>query len=134
MTNYEHYKSEIDKIVRMGRCVAVEEKTSRITSCNQISCSQCRFYSCGCDCDTAALAWADYESIEPKVDWYKVDVDTPLLVSHDGLIWMKQHFAKYENGFVCAWEGGKTSYTTSTTWYWEYAKLAEVECLVGEQE
>lgn len=67
MTNYEHYKSEIDKIVRIGRCVAVEEKTRRITSCNQISCSQCRFDSCGCDCDIAALAWADAEYKEPVV-------------------------------------------------------------------
>lgn len=31
MTNYEHYKSEIDKITRMGRMVAVEEKTGKIT-------------------------------------------------------------------------------------------------------
>lgn len=41
MTNYEHYKSEIDKITRMGRMVAVEEKTGKITSCNQITCLQC---------------------------------------------------------------------------------------------
>lgn len=77
MTNYEHYKSEIDKISRMGRMVAVEEKTGKITSCNQITCLQCRFDSCSCDCDTAALAWADAEYIESEVDWSKVAVDTP---------------------------------------------------------
>lgn len=97
MTNYEHYKKQIEKIVRMGRCVAVEEKTGKVTSCNQITCLQCRFDSCSCDCDTAALAWADDEYIELKVDWYKVAVDTPILVRNstdEG--WSKRHFAKYE--------------------------------------
>ena len=46
MTNYEHYKNEIDKIIRMGRMVAVEENTGKVTSCNQITCLQCRFDSC----------------------------------------------------------------------------------------
>lgn len=133
MTNYENYKSEIEPIARMGRKVAIERDTNKIRACDSLTCDKCLFVHSNI-CDMKALEWADDEYIEPKVDWYKVAVDTPLLVSHDGLIWMKQHFAKYENGFVCAWEGGKTSYTTSTTWYWEYAKLAEVECLVGEQE
>ena len=87
MTNYEHYKSEIEKIVRMGRCVAVEENTGKVTSCKQISCSQCRFDSCVCDCDAAALAWADAEYIEPEVDWTKVAVDTPIMVSSDNMQW-----------------------------------------------
>lgn len=132
MTNYEHYKSEIEKIVRMGRCVAVEEKTGEITSCNQISCSQCRFDSCVCDCDAAALAWADAEYIEPEeVDWSEVAVDTPILVkklrSHD---WSRRYFSHYDNknGLVCAFNGGKTSWTGQGDWKgWNYAKLAEVK-------
>lgn len=127
MTNYEHYKSEIEKIVRMGRCVAVEENTGKVTSCKQISCSQCRFDSCVCDCDAAALAWADAEYIEPEVDWSKVAVDTPILVSNDNVHWYRKHFAKYKNGEIYAWNSGQTSYTTDTAWHWEYAKLAEVD-------
>ena len=140
MTNYEHYKEQIDKIVRMGRMVAVEEKTGKVTSCNQISCSQCKFYSCGCDCDcdcdcdTAALAWADAEYIEPKVDWYKVAVDTPILVSLDGVEWEKRHFAEYINGHVRAWKDGRTSWVTKSVSDWTYARLAKEECLAGEQE
>ena len=128
MTNYEHYKSEIDKITRMGRCVAVDEKTRRITSCNQISCSQCRFDSCGCDCDTAALAWADAEYIESEVDWSKVAVDTPILVrdSTDS-DWSKRYFAKYQNGIVYAFYDGRTSWNSEEKLiFWPYAKLAEV--------
>lgn len=130
MTNYEHYKSEIDKITRMGRMVAVEEKTGKITSCNQISCSQCRFDSCVCDCDAAALAWADAEYIEPEVDWTKVAVDTPIMVSSDNMQWHRRHFAKYKDGGVYAWNDGFTSFTSknnnAVTW-WAYAKLAEAE-------
>lgn len=125
MTNYEHYKSEIEKIVRMGRMVAVEEKTGKVTSCNQITCLQCRFDSCGCDCDTAALAWADAEYIEQEVDWSKVAVDTPILVSLDGVEWEKRHFAEYINGHVRAWKDGRTSWVTKNVSDWTYVKLAE---------
>ena len=127
MTNYEHYKSEIEKIVRMGRCVEVEENTGKVTSCKQISCSQCRFDSCVCDCDAAALAWADAEYIEPNVNWYKVAIDTPIMVSSNNIDWYCRHFAKYENGLFYVWDDGRTSYTTNTKSMWKYAKLAEIE-------
>lgn len=128
MTNYEHYKSEIDKITRMGRMVAVEEKTGKITSCNQITCLQCMFDSCSAgNCDAAALAWADAEYIEQEVDWSKVAVDTPILVSIDNVQWYCRHFAKYENGLFYVWDDGRTSYTTNTKSTWKYAKLAEIE-------
>lgn len=130
MTNYEHYKKQIEKFTRMGQKVAVKKDTNEIIPCSDIGCGGCLFGAYD-SCTEKSMSWADAEYIEPevdwlKVDWYKVDADTPILVSHDGLIWTKQHFAKYENDFVCAWEGGKTSYTTDTTWYWEYAKLADV--------
>lgn len=136
MTNYEYYRQTIDKITRMGRMVAVEEKTGKVTSCNQITCLQCRFDSCSAgNCDAAALAWADDEHIEPEVDWTKVAVDTPILVK-DSMEsdWLKRYFAKYESNLVYAWADRKTSHTTDSTAYWYCAKLAEVECLAGEQE
>lgn len=127
MTNYEHYKEQIDKIVRMGRMVAVEEKTGKVTSCNQITCLQCRFDSCSAgNCDAAALAWADAEYIEPEVDWTKVPVDTPILVKDSmEAAWKKRYFAKYIDGVVYAWGDGKASYTTDSMTYWDWAKLAE---------
>ena len=131
MTNYEHYKEQIDKIVRMGRMVAVEEKTGKVTSCNQITCLQCRFDSCSAgNCDAAALAWADAEYIEPEeseIDWSKVAVDTPILVSLDGVEWEKRHFAEYINGHVRAWKDGRTSWVTKSVSDWTYARLAKEE-------
>lgn len=47
------------------------------------------------------------------VDWYKIPVDTPILV-RDGNDekWEKGHFAKYENNRVYVWMEGRTSFTS----------------------
>nr|DAR21851.1 MAG TPA: hypothetical protein [Caudoviricetes sp.] len=124
MTNYEHYKKQIEKFTRMGQKVAVKKDTNEIIPCSDIGCGGCLFG--GYDsCTKKSMAWADAEYIEPEVDWTKVPVDTPILVRN--LItydWIERHFAKYEYNFVYAWCDGKTSYTTDSTNYWNYAKLA----------
>ena len=69
------------------------------------------------------------EKKEEVVDWSNVAVDTPILVSNNGKYWYRRYFAKYENGMVYAFNGGKTSW--SNRWdepsEWKYAKLAESE-------
>lgn len=44
--------------------------------------------------------------------------------------WVTAHFAKYEEGKVCSWFGGRTSFTSEAKddyYSWKYAKLAESE-------
>lgn len=64
------------------------------------------------------------------VDWSKVEVDTPVLVSFDGCNWFKKYFAKVQNDTVYTWDNGATSWSVSNKEYcvtsWRYAKLAEV--------
>lgn len=63
------------------------------------------------------------------VNWQKVAVDTPILVSNDNKEWIKRYFAKYEDGNVYGWLNGKTSWTAIcelSIGHWNYAKLAEV--------
>lgn len=64
------------------------------------------------------------------VDWSKVKVDTPILVSFDGCNWVKKYFAKVQNNTVYAFDNGATSWSVSNVEYcvtpWIYAKLAEV--------
>lgn len=134
MTNYERYKSEIEKFAKLNVRFALDKKTRNIICCAGVQCPQCEFYGdkkIGHICDDTKLKWADAEYVEPEekeVDWSKVPVNTLILVKDSVKgIWFKRYFAKYENGFVYAWEDGKTSYTTDMTWYWKYAKLAEVE-------
>lgn len=70
--------------------------------------------------------WLDEEYQEgQEVDWSKVDVDTPILVSTSGQDWSHRHFAEYCDGMVCAFDGGATSWTSNVITGWEYAKLAE---------
>ena len=74
------------------------------------------------------IAELDFEEV---VDWSKVAVDTKILVrasKHNE--WDKRHFAKFENGFIFAWDNGKTSFTSNTKVSyspWKYAKLYEEE-------
>lgn len=63
------------------------------------------------------------------VDWSKVAVDTPILVSNDNKEWIKRYFARYKDGNVYGWLNGKTSWTATgelSIGHWNYAKLAEV--------
>lgn len=63
------------------------------------------------------------------VDWSKVPVDTPVLVSSDNKEWIKRYFARYEDGNVYCWLSGKTSWTAIcelSIGHWGYTKLAEV--------
>lgn len=63
------------------------------------------------------------------VDWSKVPVDTPVLISNDKKMWFKRYFARYEDGKVYCWLNGKTSWTAEcefSTGHWNYTKLAEV--------
>lgn len=82
----------------------------------------------------SALTFDDYglsllkqiKTEEPEVDWSMVAVDTPILVSADGLDWRRRYFAKYEAGLVRAWDCGATSWSgdDNTAW-WKYAKLVK---------
>ena len=74
------------------------------------------------------LAEGEKECEEPKVDWDKVEVDTPILVrEYEDGEWIKRYFAKYKDGKVYAWNGGRTGQTESYMTPWKYAKLSEDE-------
>ena len=67
---------------------------------------------------------------EPEIDWYKVAVDTPILVrasEAEDAAWQRRYFAKYKNGIVYAWMYGYTSWSTpdGNVSAWNFAKLAE---------
>lgn len=65
---------------------------------------------------------------EEYLDWSKVSVDAKVLVSDNGKLWYKRHFAKYENGSVHVFPDGRSSFTTEESdiiYPWKYAKLYE---------
>ena len=83
-----------------------------------------------CTCFTDEWQCIDIAEYLGIVDWSKVAVDTPILVSFDGCNWVKKYFAKVQNNTVYAFDGGATSWSVSNVEYcvtpWIYAKLAEV--------
>lgn len=69
---------------------------------------------------------AEYLNI---VDWSKVAVDTPILVSLDGELWLCRYFADFKDGIVYTWSNGTTSWSVHKREFknaWSFAKLAEV--------
>ncbi len=122
MKNYEKYAEEIREYKGDSICTDFIEPyilKSINAKCINTSCPKCHLYR---------TIWLleDYE--EPKVDWSKVKVDTPILVrDYEGQEWARKYFAKYENETVYAWDSGRTSWTGDGVTEWKYAKLAESE-------
>ena len=121
MKNYEKYADEIKEYNGDSICTDFIEPyilKSINAKCINTSCPKCHLYR---------TIWLMEEYKEPEVDWSKVEVDTPILVSNseDG-DWYKRYFAKY-NGKVFARSDGRTSWNETDVRAWDYAKLAETE-------
>ena len=120
MKNYEKYEEKIREYKGETFCADfVRPYILKQDDCCGMDCGQCNMIS---------LIWLMKEYEEPEVDWSKVEVDTPILVSdNNGDKWLRRYFAKYDGKFVYAWNGGCTSWSEKCMTGWEYAKLAESE-------
>lgn len=130
MTNREKFAEQILDIACSGDAIAVNKVASEPIACHGTACEECLFSSNGDEfCRDRRKKWANSEYVEPSVDWSKVAVDTPILVSDSNdHRWLKRYFAKYENGSVFAWNGGRTSWSSDGhATVWELAKLPEKE-------
>ena len=120
MKNYEKYADELRKYEYENFCRDfIKPNILKSDTCGDMACDACRMLQ---------MVWLfeDYE--EPKTDWNKVAVDTPILVrDHESQEWSKRYFAKYENGAVFVWSGGRTSWNETNMLAFSYAKLAESE-------
>ena len=132
MTNKEKYKEEILDIAISDACIGIDNETGELVACSsRIGCAWCKFYDDPAPCAKLRKKWYNEEYVEPKVDWSKVPVDTPILVSKNGSTWFKRYFAGFDKGVVSAWNQGATSWSSDfdddNTTKWTYAKLAERE-------
>lgn len=128
MTNREKFAEQILDIACGGSKIAVDKATLEPTSCYKLACGDCLFSFSDANCTGAREKWANSEYVEPPIDWSKVAVDTPILVTYSGIhSWVKRHFAKYENGRVYAWNHGTTSWSGQMCTVCELAKLPEKE-------
>lgn len=129
MLNIEYYK---DKLVELGiidiQSLAIIQGQPHICKYDTM-CDKCLFNTNSFSCPNDALNWLFLEYEESEVDWSKVEVDTPILVSENAKGWNKRHFAGFKNGKVYAWHDGLTSWTAigGCERSWKYVKLAERE-------
>lgn len=130
MTNYEKYKDDIIKTLFIKGNIKIDKKTGELRACwSSDYCKKCQFDG---DCRSDTLRkWLDSEYVEPKkeeVDWSKVMIGTPVLVSDDNEIWWKRHFAYYRDKRIWVFNNGLTSWTVndlSEVNGWKYGKLLE---------
>ena len=126
MKIYEKYADEIREYKGDYFCNDfVKPNILKSDCCDGVNCSRCYMLQ-------TMWLMEDYEEPEkpeePKVDWSKVPVDTPILVSDVYKEkWYTRHFAKYEDGVVYTWKSGRTSRTEDCTIEWAFAKLIENE-------
>ena len=126
MKNYEKYEEKIREYEGETFCADfVQPYILKQDDCCGMDCDQCNMIQ---------LMWLLKEYEEPKVDWSKVKVDTPVLVRDgENNAWQRSYFAKYEDGFVYTWIAGATSWTAvgyekgGNMYRWNYAKLAGSE-------
>lgn len=132
MLNKEKYKEEIWKfILKHGRIPAVTKdgfKLCEVTSCYG---DKCRFnYGDYSRCNEGFLDWLNSEYVEAEIDWTKVPVDTPVIVSNDKERWYTRYFALFDNGKLKTWSCGATSWSVddkSELVSWNYKNLANEE-------
>lgn len=130
MLNKEKYANDLEEILVIGGVAAFDEKRNEVCTCQNISCSICKFYArIGEGCAEKRKDWLNSEYVDPEVDWLKVPVDTPVLVKdYEYAPWKRRYFSCIDDGKVCTWVNGATSWSADNKdefCEWIYAKLAD---------
>lgn len=82
MTNREKFAEQILDIACSNAVIAVDKTTLEPIACGKLECKDCLFnVSDAMSCGDKRIKWANSEYVEPPVDWSKVAVDTPILVT-----------------------------------------------------
>ena len=131
MTNYENQKERIDAILNSNNSIAIDIDTNEITTCRSLACSRCLFCGDYNECYKNTIKWLLAEYKEPEVDWSKVPIDTPVLVSEDGEHWYHRYFAGTNaDNKALVYANGMTRWAAKTAIsgpeQWLYIKLAEL--------
>ena len=131
MTNYKNQKERIDAILNSNNRIAIDIDTNEITTCRSLACSRCLFCGDYNECYKNTIKWLLAEYKEPEIDWSKVAVDTPVLVSNNKDFWYHRYFAGVDDeGKPLVFPDGRTSWSNarcSRMWIsYKYIELAEV--------
>lgn len=123
MTNREKFKDEPDEML-LAFLAVVEGKP---VHCEDMDCQECDFRGKCPVRENCVIDWLNAEYQEPPVDWSKVPIDTPVLVSGNGKTWYRRCFAGIRNGYREAYDVGATPWSVydNRTCAWPFMKIAE---------
>lgn len=124
MTNREAYKDTLDNLLA-GVVAVVYGKP---VLCDDANCSDCLFRE-RCrrkENRKKFIDWLNAEYQEPPVDWSKVPIDTPVLVSDTKEKWFRGHFAGTDReGRLQVYAHGGTLWSSEgKVSKWKYMRLA----------
>ncbi len=106
MTNREHYSEALEEI--LIRQLALYKGEPR--PCMDMACAECDCMHEDCDSDEHRERVQEWLLSEYKgVDWAKVCTNVPVLVSNDGVKWLRRYYAGLDA------EGEPTFYRTGAT-------------------
>ena len=109
MLNKEKYAKEILDIVCQDGTIPAVVNNIPIKCTDALDCYDCKFYY-NDDCINAFIKWVNSEYKEREIDWSKVPVDTPILITYSCYT-LKRHFAKYYNKTIYFYPDGTTSWS-----------------------
>lgn len=134
MTNYEKHKEKIDKVLHDDTyMIAIDTNEKEVVTCQELNCKNCLFshhYNKNTRCEVNRIKWLVAEYTEAEVDWNKIPVDTPVLISIDNKNWFNRYFAGVnEKGQPTVFYYGATQWSNGyeEPCHFKYIKLAEVE-------
>ena len=110
MLNKEKYAKEILDIVCQDGTIPAVVNNIPIKCTDALDCYDCKFYY-NDDCINAFIKWVNSEYKEREIDWSKVPVDTPILITYSCYTTLKRHFAKYDNKIIYVYPDGTTSWS-----------------------
>lgn len=122
MKNIEKYRNELlIAIEESSVCIFAKKRGIPVDNCIKHNCVLCK---------ETLVDWL-LEEYEPQIDWSKVPVDTPVVVSHIDEFNQLRHFARFNdeyNDCFVTFEKGRTSFTSNGHMeYWLRCKLAREE-------
>lgn len=123
MTNREKFRDELDNMLSVFLAVV----NGKPVPCEDTNCRECDFKGRCTVREGAVLDWLNAEYQAPPVDWSKVPIDTPVLVSGNGKTWYRRYFAGIRNGYREAYDVGATQWSVydNRTCAWPFMKIAE---------
>ena len=134
MTNYEKHKEKIDKVLHDDTyMIAIDTNEKEVVTCQELNCKNYLFshyYNKNTRCEVNRIKWLVAEYTEAEVDWNKIPVDTPVLISVDNKNWFNRYFAGVnEKGQPTVFCYGATQWSNGyeEPCHFKYIKLAEVE-------